>query len=220
MASSLQSSSTEEHISGLGQTGTEHRLRLTPIGRRFRTIHTYILHSFSDTQKGRPQAHIATDSQEQIKQHTLASLIPLLDCLLIPRLSHSVRPASSTIQRTDHHPARARIRFQSSIRNPEQASHCVRKVEGGPRTHAPVVHGGAPRPDGRLRPIGGLRFPAELPPAFTFWRFTRWRGSCATNATSLGQAYQSDACTSSHCFLNESCTQAKHYLQSPEPTHS
>lgn len=43
--------------------------------------------------------------------------------------------------------------------------------------HHPVVDGGAPGPDGRLRPVGDLGFPAEPPPDVRLGR-----GSCAKHA--------------------------------------
>ena len=53
----------------------------------------------------------------------------------------------------------------------------------------PVVHGGAPRSDGGLRPIGDLGFPAEPPPAVRLGR-----GSCTTKHTTNNNNRGSGIC--------------------------
>jgi len=137
--------------------------------------------------------------------HTLASFL-------------SVRPPLDCLFQVDHHPAtgvRSRnpseFRTAHSVNCDSMNSDDAPWIHGGARNmkrewvkaaNAPVVHGGAPRPDGRLRPVGGLGFPAKPAPAISLGR------SCTQHTSkSDGQAWhQSDGCTSSHCFLNEPCS--------------
>jgi len=101
--------------------------------------------------------------------HTLASFL-------------SVRPPLDCLFQVDHHPAtgvRSRnpseFRTGHSVNCDSMNSDDAPWIHGGARNmkrewvkaaNAPVVHGGAPRPDGRLRPVGGLGFrPSLLQPS-------------------------------------------------------